>query len=472
MKKVLIIAYYFPPLGGGGVQRPLKFCKYLPEFGWQPVVLTAKNGVGPVYDQTLLDELNTYKDVKVYRTFSFELGAIKKILKLRISELANYLKNRIFKRQCRTQNAPRREIFERFKGSDIRQSVNPSILQSINSALKKVFDFCYDTLFKFQKICCIPDDKILWAVPSLFSALCIIKKEKPDLIFVTVPPYSSFMLGVLLKIFSGKKLLVDYRDPWTLPYNKKLSDTIIENWCLKNTKNLVYAVPKIFDWIQELFNKSLTMNNINHRLIYNGFDETDYEKISAVEFDKFTLISGGDLYGEENIYFFQFLEKIVSKNKDMFENFQFILCCNPKKWFEEYLKKSSISDKIIYKKYLPKKEYLSLLKGADMVSLFTGFYAEDIELHGRIFDYLFFQKKILVVTNTGSMHEKIINEIMPDIPVFRKNEYYEIENYLLTAVRTRNSFSEKYEMDKLYRYSRKIQTSELSFFFNEIIERN
>ena len=70
MKKVLIITYYWPPAGGPGVQRVLKFAKYLPEFGWQPIILTVKNGEYPAIDESL--EVEIPDNCKVYKTFSLE----------------------------------------------------------------------------------------------------------------------------------------------------------------------------------------------------------------------------------------------------------------------------------------------------------------------------------------------------------------------------------------------------------------
>ncbi|MCB0667348.1 MAG: hypothetical protein KDC80_16085, partial [Saprospiraceae bacterium] len=69
-RKVLIITYYWPPSGGPGVQRVLKFVKYLPHFGWEPVVITVKDGEYPAIDHSLLNEVNP--DLKVYRVPSLE----------------------------------------------------------------------------------------------------------------------------------------------------------------------------------------------------------------------------------------------------------------------------------------------------------------------------------------------------------------------------------------------------------------
>ena len=66
-RRVLVMAYYFPPMGLSGVQRTLKFVKYLPEFGWEPMVLTTNSGSYYAYDDTLLDELTSDK-IKIFRT--------------------------------------------------------------------------------------------------------------------------------------------------------------------------------------------------------------------------------------------------------------------------------------------------------------------------------------------------------------------------------------------------------------------
>jgi spore coat polysaccharide biosynthesis predicted glycosyltransferase SpsG len=71
-KKVLIIAYHFPPLGGGGVYRTLKFAKYLPLFGWEPIILSVSNPDSPVWDYSLLKEIPS--DIKVFRVPAFEFS--------------------------------------------------------------------------------------------------------------------------------------------------------------------------------------------------------------------------------------------------------------------------------------------------------------------------------------------------------------------------------------------------------------
>ena len=437
-KKILIVAYYFPPLGGGGVPRPLKFCKYLPEFGWQPIVLTPKNGVGPVYDQTLLDELNSYKNVKVYRTLSFELGAIKKLVKLRISSLINYIKKFLgLKAQTISQSDDTKN----------RQSVNSSIRQSENSSIRQFINYIYNLLFEFQKFICIPDDKILWALPSIFSALRIIKKEKPDLIFATIPPYSNFVLAVLLKKLTGLNLIVDYRDPWNIPDTKKnILNFQLEKWCLKNSDKLTYVVPIIKDWLAEQF----AINHIDFKLIYNGYDEDDYKDIEPIKFDKWTMIAGGDLYEADNIYFFKLLEDFLFEYPEIKKDFQLVICSNYQKWFDDYLKGTPIKENIINLGVLPKKEYLRYVKGADCACIFA--YADyqndyQIQLHGRVFDYLVLNKNLFVVGSENSTLFRFLTENSIEFEFVEKSNFRKFKEKLFTIYK-RNYILNTKKIDK------------------------
>jgi len=446
--KILMIAYYFPPLGGGGVPRPLKFCKYLPEFGWDVVVLTAKNGVGPVYDKTLLDELNSYKNVKVYRTISFELGALKNLFKKIFFDNSN----------TKNQSAPIERQEKKYR----------EIKTQKKGYLKRIFSKCYDLLFKLQKFLCVPDDKILWAIPSFFSALRIIKKEKPDMIFVTLPPYSSFILAVLLKKFLGVKLITDYRDPWNTEFDKKGINYLIEKWCLKNCDGYVYAVEQINQWLLKLYN----IRNIQTELITNGYDEDDYKNIEPIKFDKWTMISGGDLYGEENIYFFKILEEFLSENSEIKNNFQLIICSNKQKWFEDYLKHSQIKENIINLGILPKKEYLRYVAGADCACIFTYAYyntSNQIQLHGRVFDYLVLNKKLLVI-GKEEKNNTLLNFLkMNDFNfIFSGQENkQDIKEKLYFIFRNSNNL--KIENKNIEKYSRKELTKKLNEYLRNIL---
>ncbi|KPL02135.1 MAG: hypothetical protein AMJ73_09210, partial [candidate division Zixibacteria bacterium SM1_73] len=167
-RKVLLITYYFPPMGMGGVQRTSKFAKYLPGFGWTPFVLTVKDVHYWAEDPSLLEELPP--EVKVIRTGSFD--------PLRIS----FKLKSLFKKRKQRNKYVKESTAQRSKLSS--------------------------WLF-------FPDSKIGWVPFALLSGLNLIRKERIDLIFTTSPPPSLHLVGYLLKLLTGKPWVVDFRDPWT-----------------------------------------------------------------------------------------------------------------------------------------------------------------------------------------------------------------------------------------------------------------
>ena len=165
MKRVLIISYNFPPMGMGGVQRATKFAKYLPSFGWEPIILTVKDVDYFAKDYTLLKELSS--DTKVIRTGSFD--------PLRLS----YLLKSIMKKNKKSRG----ETYTPLKA--------------------KILSWLF-----------FPDNKIGWIPFALSKGLKICKNEKIDLIFSTSPPPSLHLIGYFLKKLTGKVWLADFRDEW------------------------------------------------------------------------------------------------------------------------------------------------------------------------------------------------------------------------------------------------------------------
>src|SRR3990172_4970802 len=180
LRKVLFIAYYFPPLGMGGTQRVAKFAKYLPEFDWQPYIVTVKNIAYYSYDETLIKDI---AKVKVIRTGSFD------------PQRLFYILNKFKKKQASAAGL-----------SPKKRKLN----QVLNWLL-------------------IPDTKILWLPFVLFHAVKIIKRENIKHIITTSPPHSVHLAGFLLKIFFGIKWFADFRDGW-ISGNFQSEPTFFHRW--------------------------------------------------------------------------------------------------------------------------------------------------------------------------------------------------------------------------------------------------
>lgn len=180
-KEVLIISYYWPPAGGPGVQRWLKFVKYLPEFGIQPIVYIPENPTYPIVDEKLLSEVSD----KVV------------ILKQKIFEpyqLASFLSKN--------------------KTKKMNSGIIPN--QKKQSFLDKLFLWIRGNLF-------IPDARFFWVKPSVSYLEKYILENNIDTIVTSGPPHSLHLIGLELKRKLNVKWFADFRDPWTtIGYHKSL----------------------------------------------------------------------------------------------------------------------------------------------------------------------------------------------------------------------------------------------------------
>ncbi|HEY0092102.1 MAG TPA: glycosyltransferase, partial [Flavobacterium sp.] len=173
MKKVLIIAYYWPPAGGPGVQRWLKFVKYLPEFGYHPFVYIPENPTYPIIDESLLDEVS--KNVSIIKGKIFEPYGIL-------------------------------SFFDKGKANKISSGIIPA--EKKQRFIEKVALWIRGNVF-------IPDARVFWVRPSVKFLDRFLKQNGIDTIITTGPPHSLHLIGLKLKKKSNIRWIADFRDPWT-----------------------------------------------------------------------------------------------------------------------------------------------------------------------------------------------------------------------------------------------------------------
>ncbi len=168
-KRVLLVSYHFPPVGGAGVQRPAKFARYLPEFGWDVSVLQAENPSVPLLDPSLLDELPSETVIVKARTFEPSYAAKQAVAK---------------------------------GEGDASDSRAPS---RFRSALKAVATLALQ-----------PDAQILWLPLALRHGRALLRRLPHDAILATAPTYTNLLVGALLARRAGLPLISDFRDEWDL----------------------------------------------------------------------------------------------------------------------------------------------------------------------------------------------------------------------------------------------------------------
>lgn len=238
MKRVLIISYYWPPTGGSGVQRWVKFAKYLPSEGWQPVIYTPENPEQLAIDESLAAEVPSEAEViKTHITEPYELY---------------------------------RKFLRRSGHGKEAVEVNP-VNARRKSPLQKAAMWIRGNMFR-------PDPRCLWIRPSVKFLKKYLKEHPVDIIVSTGPPQSMHIIGMKLSQETGVPWVADFRDPWTkIFYFKHLSMTkATERWHHRMEKKVLDnadAVVAVSPLVQQDFQ---AMTDTPVELITNGYDECDF----------------------------------------------------------------------------------------------------------------------------------------------------------------------------------------------------
>lgn len=257
-KKLLIITYYWPPAGGPGVQRWLKFVKYLPDFGIQPIVYIPENPTYPIVDKKLV------KDV---------------------SENAIILKQKIF------EPYQLASFLSKNKTKKISSGIIPN--QKKQSFLDKTFLWIRGNLF-------IPDARVFWVKPSVAYLEKYIREHNIDTVVTSGPPHSLHLIGLELKEKLNVKWFADFRDPWTtIGYHKSLR---LSDYAAKKHKALEHQVLNTADTIIVTSKTTKTefqaITNKPIAVITNGYDTENVDKQTLDS--KFSLAHIGSFLSERN----------------------------------------------------------------------------------------------------------------------------------------------------------------------------
>jgi glycosyltransferase involved in cell wall biosynthesis len=388
-KKVLIIAYNFPPLGGGGVQRTLKFSRYLPLFGWEPIVLTVSNPCAPLWDYSLAKELPP--DLKVFSAPSFELS--------------------------RWENG----FFSLFK-SDVKSSAEkmgndfhlpPDTKESSSNLrvnLKKIYKFLTFWLR-------VPDDQVGWVPFAILEGLSLLKSKKIDLIYTTSPPHSSQLIGLFLSKLSGKPWVADFRDDW-LEDEQRTSH--YPDFYLRLEKHLgSYMITNTSCLIANTeFKKETYVINYPQakkiEVIQNGFDAEDLIKARHSQDkwldDKFHLCHTGYFYPGIALPFFETLKEFFLENPELKGKIQVDLVGYLEKEYRDVIIKNQLEDVIKSWGYVEHLSSINFLLKSHLLLHLIGSEGEFWKgvVAGKLYEYLASGKPILSFAPKGGESEKMI----------------------------------------------------------------
>ena len=430
MKRVLVITYYWPPVGGSGVQRWVKFAKYLPSEGWQPVIYTPSNP---------------------------DLGSVDESLLSDIPYEAEIIKRRIFEPYG---------IYRKLTGSkgQIKVEANPGG-GGKGSFLKRLSMWVRGNLF-------MPDPRCLWIGPSVRFLKKYLKEHPVDVIVSTGPPQSMHLIARGVSLATGIPWVADFRDPWTkIFYFKHL---MLGKWAERKHYELeqrvlddATAVVAVSPMVQADF---AAMTKTPVCLVTNGYDESDYTETIVPE-KGFNVVHTGLLTAEGNpVELWKVLGKKCREDADFAASFRLTLAGKTDETVLESIRKAGLGDYLTDLGYIDHNKAVMQQRKASVLILPI---REEPEtkaiLPGKLFEYLAARRPVLGVgTGEGAMAE-VLKETGAG-QIFDWDDRAGISDYverLWSAFRSGEVMTATADIEK---YSRRMTTRKMVEIFEQVTD--
>jgi glycosyltransferase involved in cell wall biosynthesis len=369
LKRALIIIYYWPPSGGSGVQRWVKFVKHLRSFGWEPIIYTPENPFVQETDESFLREIP--ENIEVIR--------------LPVFEIQKY-----------------------FGGTN--PSANAGDMPGFFSNIKKsVGNFVRGNFF-------IPDARVTWVKPSVRFLSEYLAKNKVDVIVSSGPPHSMHLIAQQLKAKFGIPWLADFRDPWmeildfhgfkTSWLSRKKHQSLFTE-VLADADSVVVAHNTVRNNFQKLTDTKVTA-------ITNGYDEVDF-KVSAplnLSNTKFKIVFVGILYDILNSSaLWKAMKDLIEEDQGFKEKLQLIFVGKVHNAAMRDIHDNSLLPYATFTGYVKHTEAIAYERAADLLLLLTPSNPElKYVIPGKLFEYMATAKPILCTAQPDNDSAQILRE--------------------------------------------------------------
>lgn len=359
-RKVLVIAYYFPPMGLSGVQRTLKFVKYLPKYGWFPTVLTVEPRGYFAKDETLMHDLEN-PDIRVVRTAPAGPGKLSK----------------------------------------------KDIVELPPERMRK-------TLSRFSDMLFIPDNKVGWIPDAVKRALKLHKETPFDLIFSTAPPFTDFLIGAAVKAKINKPLVLDYRDPWVdYPFKfyptplHKQRNIALERRALRASSHVITTNRRVKEVLIDRY-KFLSYQDID--IIPQGYDPEDFaatkeKPVKRAHPDKMKITYAG-VFWEDRVpdYFLQALHDLFHEKPKLRGRIEAVFAGNFREENTRLVTRLGLQDSVKVLGYLPHPDCVREIVESDVLWVIVG---DDLGSPGKTYEYIGAGKPILGCVPQGFLKHTI-----------------------------------------------------------------
>ncbi len=453
MKKLLVVAYHFPPSIEVGGIRPAKFTRYLHEFGWETIVLTIKEKNIHSIEPERLGEI---ENIRIYRASVWPTA----------TEIFVRWKRKLLGRKNKIQSL---------------HNLRNNFLNDNPKKHSPSFKLIFKAKQFMKSILELPDEQNGWLLPAIWKGYRLIKRENIDTIFATAPPETSLLVGHILSKLTGAKLVIDLRDPCfsiifkELMHANKLANSI-EQYI---GEKIVHSAEKIITVTEELreyminYYPGLKKEKIS--VIWNGYDKKDREELSESDEEKedrdkkkFVISYIGRFYkGQNPSGFFIAIRDLLNEGFIYEENISLNFVGSAHYVKGELVKGEPIEEMVTRYNlgkitkitgHVPYKKAIKEMEKADILLVFSQTKHEYFIIPSKVFEILGLEKRILCFTTGGATYNFLkktggalmvdqddpvaIKEAVQDL-YLRWNRKDDIDYKVDTAIFERRALTEK-----------------------------
>ena len=423
MKKVLIITYYWIPSGGAGVQRWVKFAKYLREFGWEPVIFTPSNPEFPSIDHS----------------FEKDIPLDMKVLKIPIWEPYN--------------------IYRKLAGKK-GESINAGF---ISENKKKGWKEKLSIWVRGNFL--IPDPRRFWIRPSVHYLKDYLQIHEVDAIITTGPPHSMHLIGLgLQKYHPNIPWIADFRDPWTnIDFYKELNLTwLADKIHHRLERKVIQAADTVLVVSQGMKEEYALLQPKRLEVITNGYDASDVLNSTVPMDEKFSISHIGTLSSPRNPKtLWRVLREICNENEIFKSDLQIQLVGKVDFSVLEDIRHFGLQDQLLKIDYLTHSEAIAKQQSSQLLLLLIN-QSDNAKgiLTGKFFEYLAAKRPVLGVGPSDGDAAAVLKETGAGVMVDFDDETA-TKKAILDYYSLYKSFSLSVESGGVERFSRRSLTQEM-----------
>lgn len=367
LKRVLIILYYWPPSGGAGVHRWLKFVKYLRNFGWEPVVYIPSNPDYPIIDSNRIEEIPN--DIEIIKRPIWEPFS----------------------------------LYRKFTGKEKDSKMDFGHLVNVKSYVEKGWRERLAIWIRGNLF--IPDSRLFWIYPSMRFLSNYYNKNPFQAIISSGPPHSLHLIALRLKNKFKIPWMADFRDPWS----EYFSSLMLTKWALRKHESLEKKILQKADKVV-VIGRNMQIQNmekagIESYLVMNGFDMEDYQfkDKPSINKQKFSMLYSGTLsHRRNNSLFWKVIRDLVESNERFKTHLNIQLVGKVDSSVLKDIEKYQLGPYIEFIDFIPFKEVVKRQMEATVLLLFVdNFEGSKWVLTGKFFEYLASNRPILAIGPIG-----------------------------------------------------------------------